>query len=166
MSLPEQRPDGLDAPIVPKIMRWMTRANVWLYRATGGRVGSRWRVGAAFRKPVPICLLTTIGKRSGQPRTVAVLYMEEPDGRIVLVGSQGGLPRHPLWFSNLQANPEVTIQVKRRVGRYQARVADPAERAALWPRLVELYADFAKYQAWTEREIPVVICASLRRPGP
>jgi F420H(2)-dependent quinone reductase len=158
IGLPEQRPDGLDSPLVPSIMRWMTKANVWLYRATGGRVGGRWRIGAAFRKPVPVCLLTTIGRKTGMPRTVAVLCLEEPDGRLVLVGSQGGLPRHPLWFTNLVANPEVTIQVKQQVGRYRARVADAAERAVLWPRLVELYADFAKYQAWTEREIPVVVC--------
>ncbi len=158
IGLPEQRPDGLDSPLVPAIMRWMTKANVWLYRATGGRVGGRWRIGAAFRKPVPVCLLTTIGRKTGMPRTVAVLCLEEPDGRLVLVGSQGGLPRHPLWFTNLVANPEVTIQVKQHVGRYRARVADAAERAVLWPRLVELYADFAKYQAWTEREIPVVVC--------
>jgi deazaflavin-dependent oxidoreductase (nitroreductase family) len=156
-ALPEKRPDNLDAPIVPTIMRWMTRANVWLYRATGGLLGGKWRVGAAFARPVPICLLTTVGRKSGQPRTVAVLSMLDGD-RVVLVASRGGLAADPLWYTNLQANPSVTLQIKRHTGRYVARTAGPEERAALWPRLVELYADFAKYQRWTERQIPVVIC--------
>jgi F420H(2)-dependent quinone reductase len=156
-ALPEKRPDNLDAPIVPTIMRWMSRANVWLYRTTGGAIGGKWRVGAAFTRPVPICLLTTIGRKSGLPRTVPVLSMFDGD-RVILVGSQGGLPRDPLWYTNLQANPGVTLQIKRRTGRYLTRTATPDERALLWPRLVELYADFAKYQRWTDREIPVVIC--------
>jgi F420H(2)-dependent quinone reductase len=156
-SLPDKRPDNLDAPIVRPIMRWMTRANVWLYRATGGAIGGKWRIGAAFSRPVPISLLTTIGRKSGHPRTVAVLSLIDGD-RVILVASQGGLPTDPLWYTNLKANPGVELQVKRSRGRYLARTASPEERAALWPRLVDLYADFAKYQSWTDREIPVVIC--------
>ncbi|KAB2374824.1 nitroreductase family deazaflavin-dependent oxidoreductase [Actinomadura montaniterrae] len=150
-------PKGMDSPIVPKILKVMARLNIAAYRATGGRVGGTWRAGSAFRKGVPICLLTTKGRKTGRPRTQPLLYI--PDGdRVILVASQGGLPKHPLWYLNLLADPQVTIQVKRDVRRMRARTASSEERAALWPRLVSVYADFDKYQSWTDREIPVVIC--------
>jgi deazaflavin-dependent oxidoreductase (nitroreductase family) len=74
------------------------------------------------------------------------------------VASQGGLPSNPQWYGNLQANPQVQVRIGRRTRQMSARVANADERAALWPRLVEMYADFASYASWTEREIPVVIC--------
>jgi deazaflavin-dependent oxidoreductase (nitroreductase family) len=77
---------------------------------------------------------------------------------MVLVASQSGLPKNPLWYLNLVANPDVTVQIGRTTRRMRARTADPDERAGLWPRMVELYADFASYQSWTDREIPLVIC--------
>jgi F420H(2)-dependent quinone reductase len=155
--MPKARPPQLDSPIVGKVIKVASRANTRLYRATGGRLGGNWRIGAGFRKSVPICLLTTTGRRSGQPRTAPLLHM--PDGdRVILVASQGGLPEHPAWYHNITANPEVTVQVKRDVRRMRARTASPEERAELWPRLLEVYADFDDYQSWTEREIPVVIC--------
>jgi deazaflavin-dependent oxidoreductase (nitroreductase family) len=77
---------------------------------------------------------------------------------VVLVASQGGLPTNPAWYHNLRANPDVTVQLGRTTRRMRARTADAAERARLWPRLLEVYADYASYQTWTDREIPVVIC--------
>jgi deazaflavin-dependent oxidoreductase (nitroreductase family) len=77
---------------------------------------------------------------------------------IVLVASQGGLPTNPQWYGNIRANPAVEIEIGRRRAGYRARPADPDERARLWPELLEMYADYASYQSWTEREIPVVIC--------
>jgi deazaflavin-dependent oxidoreductase (nitroreductase family) len=67
------------------------------------------------------------------------------------------LPKDPLWFGNLVAAPAVEVQIGGRVRRMRARVASAEERATLWPRLVEHYTDFARYQGWTEREIPVVL---------
>jgi deazaflavin-dependent oxidoreductase (nitroreductase family) len=156
-ELPDKRPDGLDSKIVPAIIHAMTRVNIALYRATGGALGGSWRMGAGWKNPVPVCLLTTIGKKSGEPRTAALLYMRDGD-RVILVASRGGLPKNPLWYFNLKANPAVTIQIKKHVGKYIARDANEQERAALWPRLVGVYADFDKYAAWTDRTIPVVIC--------
>jgi deazaflavin-dependent oxidoreductase (nitroreductase family) len=140
------------------VIKIFSRINTWAYRNTGGLVGSRWRVGSAFPRGVPVCLLTTRGRRSGQSRTAPLLYM--PDGeRIVLVASQGGLPGNPSWYLNVRADPSVTVQIKRRVRLMRARVAGDDERAELWPRLVSMYSDFDNYQAWaTDREIPVVIC--------
>lgn len=151
------RPDQLDSPIVARIIKLGSRFNARLYALTGGRLGGTWRIGAGLRKPVPVCLLTTVGRKSGQPRTAPLLYLRDGE-RIVVVASQGGLARNPAWYLNLVAEPQVTIQIGSRTADYRARTAGPEERAALWPRLTELYADFDTYDAWTDREIPVVIC--------
>ncbi|NGP04868.1 nitroreductase family deazaflavin-dependent oxidoreductase [Rhodococcus sp. 14C212] len=150
-------PKGLDSKWTVPIIKWMSRANVAVYQATGGRIGGKWRVGSAFPWGIPVCLLTTTGRRTGQQRTVPLLFLED-DERVVLVASQGGLPQHPLWFRNIQADPRVTVQVRSRVRQMTARVATPEERAQYWPRLVAMYADFDNYQSWTDRVIPVVVC--------
>jgi deazaflavin-dependent oxidoreductase (nitroreductase family) len=155
-SVPPPRPAQLDSPLLPKIFRTVGRAQVWVYRRTSGRIGGRWRIGAGFRKPVPTLLLDHTGRRSGTVYTVPLLYLADGSD-LVIVASQGGLRENPQWYRNLCVNPEATVQVGPRRSAVRARTADAAERAALWPRLVELYADFATYQSWTEREIPVVI---------
>jgi deazaflavin-dependent oxidoreductase (nitroreductase family) len=151
------KPKGLDKPIAVRIIKVMSRVNTRVYRLTGGRLGKKWRVGAGFKKPVPICLLTTTGRKSGQPRTVPLCYLQDGDD-VVLVASQGGLPSNPQWFGNVRANSAVQIEIGRQKFDYNAHKANAAERARLWPMLVDLYADFASYQEWTDREIPVVIC--------
>ncbi|PTR28955.1 deazaflavin-dependent oxidoreductase (nitroreductase family) [Rhodococcus sp. OK519] len=151
------RPSGLDSKYTVGIIKWMSKFNVKLYRATGGRLGGKWRVGSAFPWGIPVCLLTTIGRKSGQPRISPLLFLEDGD-RVILVASQGGLPKNPMWYLNIRANPEVTVQIKSSVRTMQARVASDEERAELWPRLVAMYADFDNYQSWTDRQIPVVIC--------
>lgn len=151
-----KKPGGLDHPLVPKLLKHASRAQVWVYRRTGGRIGGKWRIGAGFRKPVPTLLLDHVGRKSGVAYTTPLLYLDTaPD--LVVVASQGGLPTHPQWFHNLRGHPETSVQVGREVRAVHARVAGPEERAALWPRLVELYSDFDNYQSWTEREIPVVV---------
>jgi deazaflavin-dependent oxidoreductase (nitroreductase family) len=161
-SLPEQAPDGLDSPVTAKVMKYGAKAQVAVFRLTGGRVGSTWRVGAGFRKPVPTLLLEHRGRKSGRLFTTPLLYLRSGED-VVIVASQGGLPQHPQWYFNLVSHPETRIHLKgRRDVPVTARVAGPEERAGLWPRLVELYADFAKYQAWTEREIPVVVLSPAR----
>lgn len=153
----EAAPKGLDSKATISIIKWMSRFNVAAYRATGGRIGGKWRVGSAFPWGIPVCLVTTIGRKTGQPRTVPLLFLEDGD-KVVLVASQGGLPKHPLWFRNIQANPEVTVQIKSRIRTMRARVASDEERAAYWPRLRAMYPDFDNYQSWTDRVIPVVVC--------
>ncbi|WP_341256857.1 nitroreductase family deazaflavin-dependent oxidoreductase [Gordonia malaquae] len=152
------RPAQLDSPIVGRIIKIGSRLNTRLYKLTGGRLGGTWRVGAALKKPTPVCLLTSTGRKSGEARTVPLLYLTDGDD-IVVVASQGGLPKNPAWFYNVRADPSVQIQIGSDSAAYTARIADDAERAELWPRLVELYADFDTYAAWTDRVIPVVICS-------
>jgi deazaflavin-dependent oxidoreductase (nitroreductase family) len=150
------KPQGLDKPFVGKIIRTMSKVNVAVYRWTGGWLGSKWRVGSAFPWGVPVLLLTTIGRKSGQPRTAPLLFIED-SGNVIVVGSQGGLPKDPLWYKNLKANPECKVQIKRRKMTMKARTASPEERERLWPRLVAHYEDFASYETWTDRVIPIVI---------
>lgn len=157
MGLPETRPDGLDSPMTGRIIKYMAKAQVAVFKATGGRVGNTWRIGAGWKQPVPTLLLDHVGRKSGKTFTTPLLYLE--DGKdLVIVASQGGLPKNPQWYPNLLATPDVHVRVARR-GRMavRAREAVGDERAALWPRLVELYADFAKYETWTDRTIPVMV---------
>lgn len=163
MTGSEPRPEtGVDDPRLSKpwvvgVIKVMSQVNTWTYRVSGGRVGGSWRVGSALRAPVPVCLVTTTGRKTGEPRTVPLLHL--PDGdRVLLVASQGGLPSHPQWYRNVLADPNVTVQVGRRTRAMTAREASPEERAELWPELVTRYSDFASYQSNTSRVIPVVIC--------
>jgi len=156
-ALPDERPPGLDSPHTVKLIKYMAKVNVWAFKLTNGRIGSKWRIGAGFRKPVPTLLLEHIGRKSGTTFTTPLLYLRD-GADLVIVASQGGLPKNPQWFANLIAQPETRVHLRKERGRpVKARVATSDERAALWPRLVDLYADFAKYARWTEREIPVVI---------
>ncbi|SPM31106.1 nitroreductase family deazaflavin-dependent oxidoreductase [Mycobacterium terramassiliense] len=155
MAAPK-RPRQLDSPLLPVILSHMSRAQVWVYRKTNGRIGGKWRIGAGFRKPVPTLLLEHRGRKSGRLFTVPLLYLR--DGQdLVVVASQGGLPTHPQWYRNLVACPETIAQIGGERRPVRAVTADARERRRLWPRLVELYADFDTYQSWTEREIPVVV---------
>ena len=156
-SMPDERPPGLDSPVTSKLIKYGSKAQVRVFRLTNGRIGSKWRVGAGFRKPVPVLLLEHLGRKSGKLFTAPLLYLENgPD--LVIVASQGGLPKNPQWYANLVAHPETVVHLPKEKGRrVRARVATDEERAELWPRLVELYADFAKYAAWADRKIPVVV---------
>ncbi len=156
-GLPEDKPAGLDSPRTVTIIKYLARAQVRVFKLTNGRIGSKWRIGAGFRKPVPTLLLDHVGRKSGVTFTTPLLYLEDgPD--LVVVASQGGLPKDPQWYPNLVAHPDTTVRVRKEGTRpVRAHTADAAERAELWPRLVDLYADFAKYARWTDREIPVVV---------
>jgi F420H(2)-dependent quinone reductase len=152
----DTKPKGLDTDLTRRIIKVMAGANVWLYRRTRGRVGGTWRIGAGLRNPVPICLLEHRGRKTGRVRTTPLVYLEDGE-RIIVVASQAGRPEHPMWYLNVLADPRVTVQVRNRRRPMQARVAEPDERAILWPRLVDLYADYDSYQSWTDRVIPVVV---------
>ena len=104
----------------------------------------------------PVLLLTTIGRKSGQPQTAPLLYLKDGDTYVV-VASKGGMSHHPLWFKNLEANPSVEVEVGSDKVAMTARRATADEKAALWPTLLALYPSYADYQARTTRDIPVVL---------
>ena len=89
----------------------MARVNVAVYKLTRGRIGGTWRVGAGWKNPVPICLVEHRGRRTGKLRTTPLVYLRDGD-RVVVVASQAGRPQHPLWFRNLEADPDVTVQIR------------------------------------------------------
>ena len=159
---PNSPPEQLNSPIVGLLIRWGSRVNTKLYQLTSGRVGSSWRIGAALHKPAPVCLLTTTGRKSGEKRTVPLLFMRDGDN-VVVVASQGGMARNPAWYLNLVADPEVVVQIGSTTTDMVAHTAADAERAELWSRLVEVYSDFDTYAAWTDRTIPVVVCTPLAK---
>jgi len=124
--------------------------HVLAYRASGGRIGHRFRGGP------PMLLLETTGARSGRRRATPLAYVRDGE-RIVIVASKGGFPRNPAWFHNLRANPATTVQIGSRRLAVTARVADAAERERLWPMALAVYPGYADYQRRTARQIPLVI---------
>jgi deazaflavin-dependent oxidoreductase (nitroreductase family) len=110
---------------------------------------------------LPMLLLTTRGRRSGRPRTVALAYARIEEA-IYVVGGDHGASAHPLWFLNLCADPSVEIELGRTRRRAQATPVEGAERERLWPRLAERLPVIELYRARTAREIPVVRLDSVR----
>lgn len=137
-----------------RFMKLYTRVNAWVYRLSGGRLMNTGPEGR------PICLVTLTGRKSG--RQLEIPLMHVPDGEDkLLVGSQGGLDRDPVWVRSLDANPEVTIHADGRARRYRARRLDPDEKRAAWPTLVAAYPPYDEYQARTQRDIPVFRCTPV-----
>jgi deazaflavin-dependent oxidoreductase (nitroreductase family) len=124
--------------------------HVRAYRETDGEYGHDWRNGTST------LLLTTLGRRSGEPRTNALIYGRSGDAYLI-VASNGGSQRPPGWFSNLEAQPEVDVQVLDKRFRARARVATPEERPAMWREMTKHWPDYDAYQRRTDREIPVVV---------
>jgi deazaflavin-dependent oxidoreductase (nitroreductase family) len=124
------------------------------YRETGGEVGHIWREGST------ILLLTTTGRKSGEPRTTPLIYAQDGD-RHVIVASKGGAPEHPGWYENLAKDPNVELQVKDEVFPARARTAEGDERERLWRKANEVWPHYDEYQTQTDREIPVVVLEAL-----
>ncbi|MGZ4611836.1 MAG: nitroreductase family deazaflavin-dependent oxidoreductase [Kineosporiaceae bacterium] len=120
------------------------------YLETGGDDGHQWRPG------VPTLLLTTTGRKSGVKRRTALIYGRDTADFLV-VASKGGSPGHPSWYLNLEANPDVELQVFDKVVPATARTASGAERRRLWALTREIWPAYDQYQERTDREIPVVV---------
>ncbi|HEY3607305.1 MAG TPA: nitroreductase/quinone reductase family protein [Pseudonocardiaceae bacterium] len=132
-------------------MKTMNAIHRGLLKVSGGKAG--WRVS-----DMPVLELTTIGRKSGQPRSVLLTSPIQEGATLVVVASRGGDDNHPAWFLNLRANPEVKVAYKGGPARpMQARVADAAERERLWPLVVADHKNYAGYQTKTTREIPLVL---------
>ena len=108
----------------------------------------------------PALILTTTGRRTGEPRKLPLIY-GEIDGNFVIVASRGGASNHPAWYLNLDSKPEVGVQIKGDCFNARARTAVGAERALLWEEMAKIYPPYDQYQNMTTREIPVVVLDSL-----
>lgn len=131
------------------------RAHAAIYRATNGFLGHR------VPGVPPMLLLEHVGAKTGTRRTAALVYLEDGQN-LAIIASKGGHPKHPDWFHNLMAHPDVHVQVGRDRRSVRARVATPNERARLWPRAVNAWPGYRTYQERTDREIPVVILEPRR----
>jgi deazaflavin-dependent oxidoreductase (nitroreductase family) len=115
----------------------------------------------------PTTLLTHTGAKSGQKRTTPLVYFTD-GGNVVLIASQTGKPKHPAWFHNVKANPEVALWAGGRGGAYRAREAEGEERERLWRLATKLYPGYDDYQRKADvagRRIPVVVCEPSDREG-
>lgn len=130
-------------------LRAIGKLNVPLYRATGGRIGGRLN-------NAPILLLTTTGRKSGEPRTAPVLYLRHGDD-LVVIGSNAGNAKTPAWSLNLQANGDAEVEIGRRKRRVRGRVAEGEERERLWRAMNEQYAGFDDYAERTNRDIKLFV---------
>jgi deazaflavin-dependent oxidoreductase (nitroreductase family) len=140
----------------PELPGWI-KNHIERYVATDGADGYLWDAsiggGAGM---VPTLLLTTVGRKSGRVLTLPLIFGRDGANYIV-VASKGGAPAHPAWYLNLQAEPVVQLQVKGEKFSAHAYTAEGAERALLWPKMIEIYGPYAHYQTMTDRHIPVVV---------
>ncbi|MBT0770464.1 nitroreductase family deazaflavin-dependent oxidoreductase [Kineosporia sp. J2-2] len=134
-------------------------AHIQRYRETGGADGHDWRYGTQ------ILLLDSIGNKSGQQRTHALIYRPW-NGAYLVVASAGGTDAPPAWSLNLQARPDTRIQVRDQIIPVRARVATAAEKPAMWAEMVDAWPDYDNYQERTDREIPIVVLEPTGEPRP
>ena len=131
-------------------LKYFARAHIAVYRRTNGRLGAKllW---------FPAALVTTTGRKSGQPRTTATLYLRDGP-KVVLPASFGGRHTDPMWYLNLQANPLVLVQVRNEHLAMTARDATDEERRRYWPVLIRMYPPYKNYRDAADRVIPLVVC--------
>ena len=146
-----------ETPVAPKLAEWM-RDHVRRYLATDGADGHLWKSpNPTVPGPVPTLLLTTTGRRSGKDFITPLIYGEAGAGCVV-IASKGGYPEHPAWYLNLQAQPEVQVQVLGRRFKARARTVTGAERTTLWRSMAAVFPPYDEYQKKAgAREIPVVV---------
>jgi deazaflavin-dependent oxidoreductase (nitroreductase family) len=133
------------------MMKTLSLSHRALLAVSRGRIG--WSLGA-----VTVVELHTIGRSTGKRRSTMLNSPVHEAGRYCLVASKGGDDRHPQWYLNLLANPDVELTVRGTTMRMRARTATAEEKAELWPQIVAAYSGYANYQRKTTRDIPVVIC--------
>lgn len=136
---------------MPQRTKQLTYFSVLMNALTRGRV---YRGGPD--SPAGFLTLTTTGRKSGQQRSVHLLYIRA-GAAYVLTASNGGKPRNPGWYYNLRSNPQVTLDVHGIHRQAVAEVATPEQRKALWTRLLEIAPFYGGYEKHTQREIPMVL---------
>lgn len=139
---------ALQGEYEPSPSEWAAK-QVAEYERSGGTEANTMR-------DVPVVILHTRGRRSGKVRKSPLMRVEH-DGMYAVVASQGGDPKHPVWYLNLEADQQVALQDGPDVVDYQARTASGAERDEWWARATAVWPDYDAYQAKTDRQIPIVV---------
>lgn len=127
-----------------------SKLNVFVYKATNGRLMGKLQGW-------PVVLVTMMGAKSGKPRTIPLMYVPYKEG-IIIVASQGGAPKSPVWNNNLVKDPNIEAQYRGNKMKLRARRASDAEKEELWPLCDQHYPPFADYRKRTDRNIPMYIC--------
>jgi F420H(2)-dependent quinone reductase len=149
--MPKSPPPFLNSRYSDVFLKWTSRINTFFYRRNNGK-----GLGGTFQN-IPVALLTTTGRKTGEPR-ISPLYFHRDGDTVVVAASRGGSNKNPMWYLNLKANPKVKVQIQDEVLDLTAREATDEERSKYWPKLVEMYPAYEDYQSWTDRLIPLVIC--------
>ena len=139
-----------NSDVLARALKYFSRAHIAVYQRTNGRLGAKllWFTAA---------LLTTTGRKSGEPRTTATLCLRD-GAKVVLPASFGGRDGNPMWYLNAKANPEVRVQVRDEHLRMTARDATDEERRRYWPVLIKMYPPYKGYRDAADRVIPLVVC--------
>ena len=137
---------GQMGSVARSLQRLFMKGHVSLFRLTGGKVGGGEHM----------LILTTTGRKSGVERDTPLFFFADAD-RYIVIASNGGAPKHPVWWLNLQHNPQAKIQVGPRVIPVTAQQADPEERKRLWELFVQSYPLGASYPSFTKRHLPIVV---------
>lgn len=148
-SLDEMRARNAAAPVSLEEMLALNRNVIEEFRANDGKVSGMFA-------NEPLLLLTTTGAKSGEKRTNPLVHTLDGD-RVVIIASFGGAPKHPAWFLNIRANPEVTIELPGETFTNNALIPTGEERQRIYDQHAAEMPRFAEYQAMTSREIPVVV---------
>ena len=146
-----------EAKLAPNLPDWMVE-HTNRYLASGGTDGHLYKMTQPGRPEitVPSLLLTTTGRKSGE-KFIFPLFYGDVGGSYLVIASKGGAPKHPNWYLNLVANPEVEVQVGTAKVKARARTVTGPERAGLWDQALKFWPPYADYQTKTDREIPVVM---------
>lgn len=138
----------MDSALVNTLLKIVTRIHIFLYRTSGGRLWGR-------QSGLPVLLLTTTGRKSGLERTTPVIHVREGDDYII-AASKGGSERHPAWYHNLKANPQVRLELGSDRHSARAIITEGEERDRLYALLEAGNSDFTTYKNRTDRQIPVI----------
>ncbi|MCG8590209.1 MAG: nitroreductase family deazaflavin-dependent oxidoreductase [Proteobacteria bacterium] len=142
--------EDLGKPPPRWLLKTITRLHVLLHRLTGGR---RFNTLGGDE----VCFVTMKGAKSGRTLTIPLMYVPYRDG-VLLVASQGGAPKNPVWYHNLVKHPDISVTYRGRPMKLRARLAGPDEKPELWPLCDQHYAPYADYRKRTTRDIPIFVC--------
>jgi deazaflavin-dependent oxidoreductase (nitroreductase family) len=165
VRIPPADPANQKSPIVRRLMQaGVSKPGTWYVKNVSPRIDpilARATKGRVSSIPVlPILLLHHVGAKSGQARVTPLVYFTQGDEVVVMASNYGG-KKHPAWFHNVKANPEVTLQSRGREGRYRARVPEGEERERLWELAKRHSIAYSRYESITDRTIPVVMLSPL-----